>query len=44
MFDFFAQNSPIFRIRLAEKREGEEHMQMQSAMHFMQKQNILCAI
>ena len=36
---FFAQNLLIFQIRLAEKWEGEEEQtQMQSAMHFMQKQ------
>ena len=36
---FFAQNLTISWIRLAEKQEGEEeHMQMQSTMHFTQKQ------
>ena len=29
---FFATNSPIFRIRLAEKQGEEEHTQMQSVM------------
>ena len=37
---FFAPNSLIFQIRLAEKwEEGEEeHTQMQSIMRFTQKQ------
>ena len=37
---YFAQNLPIFQIRLAEKREKreEEHRQMQSVMRFTQKQ------
>ena len=36
---FFAPNSPIFQIRPAEKREErEENRQMQSVMHFTQKQ------
>ena len=35
---FFAPNSPIFRIRLAEKRQEREHTQMQSVMRLTQKQ------
>ena len=35
---FFTLNSPIFRIRLAEKREEEEYKQWQSVVHFTQTQ------
>ena len=40
--NFFAPSSPIFQIRLAEKREeGEERMQMQSILCFTQKKYIV---
>ena len=35
---FFAPNSPIFRIRLEEKQEEEEHRQLQNVMRFTQTQ------
>ena len=36
---FFALNLPMFWIEQEEKgEEGEEHMQMQSVMRFIQKQ------
>ena len=39
---FIAPNSPIFQIRLAEKRQGEkEHKRLQSVMRFTQTQLIL---
>ena len=34
----FAPNSPIFPIRLAEKRKEEEHRQLQCALRFTQTQ------
>ena len=41
---FFAPNSTIFWIRLAEKQKEEEHSQLQSVMHFTQMQYLLAFI